>query len=163
MTSRVWPHLGCALVFSASISSFLGQEPPTKPFSITVTPVRARVISGDPVELEIVLRNTSDQDVWAGAAFDGGIDASYEYDVRDSSGNPAPLRERHKTAETRSVIMSPPLKPGASKEEKTDLDPWFDLTKPGEYTIQLSRRLNGGADDPALKSNVITVTVVPKN
>jgi hypothetical protein len=59
--------------------------------------------------------------------------------------------------------MSPPLKPGASKEEKADLDAWFDLKEPGEYTIQLSRRINGGVDDPALKSNVVTVVVVPRN
>jgi hypothetical protein len=161
MTIRVWLTLACAVLFLLPTSGSGGQEPPTKPFSITITPVKSRVVSGAPVEIKVVLKNTSDQDVWAGSMFDGSIDASYEYDVRDSAGNSAPVRKRNKVVETRSFIMSPPLKPGLSKEETTNLSIWFEMELPGEYTIQLSRRLNGGADDPAVKSNVVSVIVVP--
>lgn len=46
-------------------------------------------------------------------------------------------------------------------EYSVQIDRDFDMSRPGEYVIQLSRHINGDTDPNVVKSNTITVTVLP--
>ncbi len=104
------------------------------------------------------MTNTSDHEINAGAVYDGSINATYEYDVRDSAGDPAPRKPGK--GSYRATVMTRTLKPGESVADKTNVARWVDLSRPGDYVIQLSRRINGHIEDDVVKSNSITVAVV---
>ena len=53
------------------------------------------------------------------------------------------------------------LKPGESLDEGTLVSRVFNMAEPGEYSVQLSRALSGDQQKGVVKSNTITVNVVP--
>jgi hypothetical protein len=106
------------------------------------------------------MTNTSNHEINASAVYEGSISSSYEYDVRDIAGN-VPQKREHKGPGRLSTITRT-LKPGESVTDNANVARWLDLSQPGEYTIQVSRRINGHVDDDVVKSNIITVTVLPK-
>ena len=54
------------------------------------------------------------------------------------------------------------LKPGESAEEVTAIGGQYDLA-PGKYAVQLLRRVSSDPKEGVVKSNTITVTVVPES
>jgi hypothetical protein len=70
------------------VAQIAGKEP----FTIAISPLRSSVKVGESVNLKIVMTNTSDSEINAGAAWDGSIDAAYEYKVTDSYGNTPPSK-----------------------------------------------------------------------
>jgi hypothetical protein len=148
------------LVSAAVAAACPGQTGPDAkssalPFTITISGP-AEVKAGSEVDVRVKITNTSTREVNAGAFYVDGVDTGYTYDVRDSAGNPA---------QKKNIVMSGSvkfvrLKPGESAEERTLVNRVFDMTRPGQYEIQLSRTV-GGPKDAVVKSNKITVTITP--
>lgn len=65
-----------------------------KPFTITISAEKNQVKAGDPVDINVVMTNTSDHEVDCTAASSSGLDRNYQYDVVDEAGQPVPKIEK---------------------------------------------------------------------
>jgi hypothetical protein len=126
------------------------------PFSINISgPPQTKV--GSEIELRVQLTNTSNHSITLSPLYIDGIDTSFDYEVRDSTGSLKEKKERKMQGSFRSVT----LKPGESLDEGTLVSRVFNMAEPGEYSVQLSRALSGDQQKGVVKSNTITVNVVP--
>ncbi len=153
-----------AILLLGGTFTALGQVAAVKesadPFSITIGPSSQTVNSASQVKINIHLTNTSNHDINGSSAYFDGADASYRQEVRDAEGKLAnkeqpPTSTQHLAGHwTRQ-----PLRPGESADSQTGISPEFDISKPGHYTIRLSRPISERPADGTVKSNTITVTV----
>jgi hypothetical protein len=126
------------------------------PFSLDIASPSGTVKTGSGVALIIYTTNLSDQEL----KLDCG---RFDFQIQDSQGNPVSwiagndLRKVHEYGSGHVCRVEP---------HDTDvtaihhLEKLYDLSKPGQYTIQASR-----FDDTAktwVKSNTITLTVTPR-
>jgi hypothetical protein len=168
--------LGCVCAVIQILPGLAAQEP--KPVSgasaqvskpalqLILSPDHITVTSDSDFDLPVTLVNQSPKDIWCNSnVWSSGIDEGYTYDIRVSNGEPV-KRFPGKEKESSSPYPSSPcaLGPGYSVETTVGhLMRAFVMNRPGVYTVQISRR------DPTYPvralgtSNVVTVTVVPKN
>ena len=158
-TLRTRTFLAGVVSIAFTLGQLAAQETAKQPFSIAISALSPSYKAGSSVELKVVITNTSDHEIDAGSVYDGSINATYEYDVRDIAGDRAPLKTVR--GSYRATVMTRTLKPGESASDRTNVAKWVELSQPGEYVIQLSRRVNGHVEDDVVKSNIITITVVP--
>lgn len=142
----------------------------TAPFMLVLSAAKSVVQSGDPVDLRVVMINTSDHDVDCTTNGSNALDLSYEYEVGAEKGHP--VRKIEKEHHGGSSILPCVLKPGQSDTPSGGrISVLSDFSRAGVYTIQVSRNVWGdenrpgtfgrGNDRPSIvKSNTITVTVV---
>jgi hypothetical protein len=130
-----------------------------QPFSITISAQKTDNKAGAPIAITVRLTDTSKQEINASSSWESGTDRGYEYDIRDSSGHLYERKTHTGPVSDSSKIQT--LKPGESMEESTLVSEEFDLSRPGEYVVQLSRRIHGDPGDDGVKSNSITITVLP--
>jgi hypothetical protein len=153
-----------ALVLSAVN---LAQAPLTSPaqqpsFSIAISfpPV---IRAESELLLEIAMINTSDKDIsysliagWPGWQM-------FQLDVRDAAGRPVPQSPAGKriSAGPRAVsgVIAIPLAPGKAWRPRLILNRVYDLSQPGEYTVQ-ARRMDS-ASGVEVKSDLLTFRVPP--
>jgi hypothetical protein len=108
--------------------------------------------------MKIRLTNTSQQDIVGGGGFHAqGLDTSYRYGCRNVVG---------KSVEKEIVMVGsahdvPVLKPGESHEETAPVSRACDLSRPGQYEIQVSRKIPNDPQHGVVKSNTIKITVKP--
>jgi hypothetical protein len=137
-------------------------KPPKAPFSISISAEKQAVEQGSLVSIKIRLTNTSNHEMNASGSYFDGADASYRQEVWDGAGN---LAERDQTGQQQKVaslhghIKLRTLKPGESAESVSGISPQYDLSRPGQYVIQLSRPISDNPKDGVVKSNKIVVMV----
>jgi hypothetical protein len=83
---------------------------------------------------------------------------SYSYDVRDSSGI---LVEKKNRGRAVGSVTQRTVEPDETVEEEAVVSRVFDMSRPGQYVIQVSRAISGDPKDGVVKSNIITVKLVP--
>ena len=142
----------------------------TAPFKIALSAAKSRVTAGDPVNLVVVMTNTSDHDVDCTYNYSNALDRNYVYEVTDEKRQPVHTIE--KKFHGGSDIWPCILKPGQSTQTGGgQISVLYDFSRPGKYTIQVSRKVWGDENRPGtygkgsgqpgiVKSNTITVTVV---
>jgi hypothetical protein len=119
------------------------------------------VKAGQPVSINIQLTNLTNEEMNVEGFWSLGVDYTYYYDVRDTSGN---LRKKRLLTDHPFFVGSErdeKVAPGMSKKEKIDVDLACDIKEPGTYTIQVSRDVPGDPKHRIVKSNLVTVTLVP--
>ncbi len=143
-----------------------------QPFAITISADTPKVTKGDPVLLNIVMTNTSDHDVDCTGNPSNALDRNFTYEVTDEDGRPVPKIE--KKYHGGASIWRCTIKPGETANAAGGLiSVLYDFSRPGKYTIQVSRPVWGDDqrpgtvgtvqnNQPDVKSNIITVIVVPK-
>lgn len=144
------------LVISAAIGRGQSSE---APFSIVITPHRDAVKAGSEVLLDVEAVNTSDKPIrW----FFTKQDLEYDTDVRDSSGTQAQEtvygRKLHRGELLQGSIISSELKPGQQVRGSIVLSDIYDLTKPGEYAVQVMRK--DVVSRQVVRSNRIVVRIL---
>jgi hypothetical protein len=159
----MWKHATLIAAIAQTLLSLssAAQGIATEPFKISIAPLKDHVQSGSRVEVEAVLTNTSDHDINVSSVYQGLSNSSYEIDVMDGSGIHL-LRFKRPDDNGKGLYsfhFRPPVKPNESVKDLVSVTAFYDLMTPGEYTIQFSRQLD--EDGPTVKSNVITVMVVP--
>ena len=132
-----------------------------KPFKIAITADSPTVVAGSDVWIKVSLTNTSNQDAPEGVAYIlGNIDSSFQFEVRDNQGELVPKRTYpHPELATGSVRFRT-ISRGETYTQNQLVSALYDMRKPGEYTIQVSRRINYNPEDD-IKSNIVTITVTP--
>jgi hypothetical protein len=133
------------------------------------------VKTGSDLRVNVVLRNVGDQAVNLTSApkvFNGSVGEVHFYraTVRDGKGDPAVYTAFGKKIWGEdaapgalfegSGILLQPLNPGEEDKHFLMINKLYDLSKPGKYTIQVTR-LDLEGTKIQLKSNTITVTVEP--
>ena len=145
-----------ACMISASTSVAIAQTA-KDPFSITISADKPTVVAGSRVYIRIKLTNMSDHVVDCSSAMVGAFDRRYLYEVLDENG-----KSMIKTDIDPERYQFCNLDPGESTGNGERLIRWlYDFTKPGTYTVQLSRFIGNDEKQGAVKSNTITITVIP--
>jgi hypothetical protein len=152
----------CALflifVSSAAISTSFGQTT-KEPFTINISTDKQTVEAGLDVYIKIKLTNTSDEVVDCSSSDSNALDRRYIYDVRDENGKSVEIPGDHPELGGGSIQFCE-LAPRDSRTSGSRLSTLYDFTKPGQYTVQVSRYVGKSAKEGVVKSNTITITVV---
>ena len=155
---------GGYLSLAVILSSCAPAAAQSAPFSIRLSAEKPEVKAGARIWVQIQMTNLSNHNVDCTRAPSNGSDRAYLYDVRDEKGTPLEKAVR-KHLEIGETFSSRPcvLKPGEStSEDENFLSPVYDMTRPGKYSVRVSRYISGGRkEDGLVKSNKITITVIP--
>lgn len=154
------PQVKAALPTTAGTSFTLGISMPQNGMAYypAVAPHAYTVKSGSEIRLDFYVTNTSDHQI----EYDPAI-SWYVFDVRDAQGGPAPLtpdgqylRKQYGMGHMRAL----PVPPGQTLAAGGAwLSVIYNLSKPGKYTVQVSRF--DDATKTWVKSNKLTLTVTP--
>ena len=144
-----------------------------QPFTITISADKSQVKSGDDVGIDVVMTNISDHDVDCTSNGRNALDRNYRYEVFDKQGPVPKIKRKYPEIGETGSIFPCIIKPGESAHAAGGLiSALYDFSRPGKYTIQVSRPVWGddqrpgtagtaGHDNQAdVRSNIITVTVV---
>ena len=128
------------------------------PDKITVTPENSQT-------LDVKWINNSHRMLWCNSEFSSaGIDESFAYDVRDSSGSPVSRLTGVKGAGAFGPVSSDCAvgsEGGTINSSIGCVMCAFDIRRPGVYTVQISRP-DPDHPDRKISSNKVTITVVLK-
>jgi hypothetical protein len=152
------------MVISITVGLASGQNKDAKePLSILITVETSIVKAGSGVSVNGRLTNTSNRPLDASGCYCGpsGLDSYLTWDVRDEKGRMVAKRiYPHPELAPSSAILERILKPGESIAGSQDISRLFDMSRPGKYVIQASRRISDEKDSEVVKSNKVTVTVI---
>jgi hypothetical protein len=170
-----FPLLASVCLFNAVFMAWIPLEAKDigQPLAITIYaeapesqagPDRYTVKSGSDVFVKVHLTNTSKHKLSLNYDKDSrtNVDFFHRYEVRDSAGMAArKLAINHpEIGSTGHGWPARVLAPSESMDiTGDDISRLYDLSQPGEYTIQLSRIVSGDSKDGVAKSNTITVMV----
>lgn len=152
--------------FSTLLVAALGFAQPSPPASIPPPPFTIFAsIPGDVVRapseilLEITLTNVSDQSIGIGVAFESPQWMRFGIDIRDSAGKTVAETEARRAARGGGDRGGPLIKlePGKVLHTEIILNRLYDLSQPGQYTVQVQRDdLTRGF---VVKSNIVTFRI----
>ncbi len=124
-------------------------------------------VSGVAMSVRVRKTNITDREIIK--ISHAGGDYGYYFDVRGSSGNRVGPRRPNEVmlkggdkGGFRSGAKDVVLKPSESYIDYFPLASWFDMTQPGDYTIQVWAHISDDPKSDVVKSNIITVTVLPE-
>jgi hypothetical protein len=151
------------IIFTAVPQTSPAQTPKV-PFSITISTDNPEVRAGADVFIKIKMTNHSNHAVDCTRAPSNGSDRAYEYDVRVLGGGATPkvIRPHPEIGETFSSWPCT-LSPGESTTmDDTLISKLFDMSRPGTYSITVTRFISGNRkEDGLVKSNILKVMVRP--
>ena len=126
------------------------------PFTDVISAPAGTIKSGSNVRIDITIKSNSSERMTLRDNRLGPQEAGIS--IWDSSGNQLPPRDEFKSYFTLSRFGMI-IDPGKSIIESVDLNRWFDLTKPGQYTVQAKKRIPGSKS--FVESNKLIITLVP--
>jgi hypothetical protein len=139
----------------------LTQAPGTT-FSLTLSAPNAEVALGANVFVTILQTNLSDRTIDCSAQADSGVDYNYKFDVRDQHGTEAAKVVLKHPELVATSYQGCTLPPRESRLEGLLVNRVYQFNEPGEYTIQVSRLDEGVPGRVFVKSNIVTITVLPE-
>jgi hypothetical protein len=167
---------GISAVIFAQSAAFQQNRQIRSPFTLEITAnldrdhsnrwdfansAESTVRAGSTIVVAIRKTNTSDQDIsrW-------GVTGQV-IEVRDSNGNFVSHRQsdsmQGSVRAMRAGTNDPVLKPGESDVRRGRLSEGYDMSQPGTYTVQISEHISDDPGSNIVKSNIIAVTVLPKD
>jgi hypothetical protein len=142
----------------------LGQTPAAKqPFTLVLSAVSLTVKIKSPMLITLQLTNTSEHEIppgWWGQNSLGVIEQADVFDVRDGQGHP--LVKQQPDPKSDFIIGNGAvgrIQPGQSNSFTQDFARWYDLNRPGKYTIRASRPFSENEKKGVVTSNELTITV----
>lgn len=159
------------VIFMLGISGMMYSQTETQPFAISISTEKSEVKIGDPVDLNVVMTNISDHEVDCTTMSSNGVDRNYRYDVSFEDGQHLPNIEKkyHGGSSAWPCVIDPGKSDTPTGGRISRL---FDFSRPGKYTIQVSRPVWGDDqrpgtattfhnNQPEVKSDIITIIVLP--
>jgi hypothetical protein len=128
-----------------------------KPFAITISTPEPTIKAGSALLLEMFLTNGLDHP----AVIDNAL-TKYDVEVLDSHGKLAPLTTNGQDLRKKIGWGGGPrftVQPGDDLRGGVYVDKLYDISRPGQYTIQVAR--TDEDSKVVVKSNTITVNVTP--
>jgi len=149
------PALSITLVFG--IGSLWGA---TDPFTLTLEADENSIKAGAEVKVDVTLRNSSGRAMYISF---GLTEADYTFEVRDGERRVPPETDFARKSKAKPYFSSDQvfyLQPGESlPKAPLMVTRFYDLSRPGKYTIQVSRVAPKELGGRTIKSNTITITV----
>lgn len=146
-------------VLLATVSLWSQVHPPSAgPFSITITAPPAEVKMGKEIEIKIRLTNVSDHKISVPEFYENGVNVSYSYDVRDDKGQLVAKKSKRRFG---GSVGQRTVRVGESVEVGTLVSRVFDMSRPGQYVIHVSRPIPDDPNGGVVTSNTLYVTVTP--
>lgn len=134
-----------------------GAQAATPSFSISIELPNATLESGSPIRLDITIENHLNQGpflssnrTWRGAVS--------EITVLTSEGQRVGPLHKPQPGERQSGLGIG-LGPHESSSESLNLGRFFDLTKPGKYSVQVKKR--DPENNRIVESNIVTINITP--
>jgi hypothetical protein len=170
--NRIALFLNCVVIMILSARSVVCSSQAKPPFSLTIAATTEVLKAGEEeLRLLVTIKNTSDATVIL-ARSPGPVPREEGFrcyiEIHDTRGKEPPpstwvLSLKGKPTITESSNLSGKLEPGDSFVEQVTVTKFFDLSKPGKYTISLIRPLESWQKlgEGKVKSNSISVTVEP--
>jgi len=159
-------HVMVALSAALATGIASGPQAPATgqaPISIAIRAVQPVVRAGSPVIVEEVTRNTSDHGIPDFRGLGNLKTPGLAVEVHDPTGASTPRTEfgrgligKADLIPIRTIVGGRDYSPGETWEDTLYINAEYDMSRSGEYTIQLGQRLS---KDLVVKSNTITVTV----
>ncbi len=160
----------CACFAATVIVSVAANEDPKSPFIFKIAPSQNAIQpgpptwkTGAPVFFIVTMKNESDRVLHfalTNPAF------NYLTTVSDSQGRPVPetenfrkMRENDRLLQFRRNIFVT-LKPQETCQDTIEVGYLYDLSKPGEYVVQVERDLPPELGEGIVKSNIVKISVV---
>jgi hypothetical protein len=171
---------GALMLIAASVAAFAQSDSSLfsvasyPPFKLTIDcflsthpedPLEHVVVSSEASQVCVKKTNIGDREIPERSRREGVY--AYHLDVRDSDGRAVGPRPPEKLMTTSNMNMRVLgskeifLQPNESKMEYLPLASQFDIRKPGDYTIQVWAHVSDDPKSDIVKSNIITVTVLP--
>lgn len=149
----------CMAIFGPTLCQTQSVQEP--PFSLTLSALTPSVETGQRIELKIVMKNLTNHDLEYQRDIRNYQDRSNNYDVWDDSGKKLEhIKKKYpQIGDTFEPVPPRIVKPGETEASGITITLLYDMTRPGTYTIQASRKISGERDDGIVHSNKITVTV----
>lgn len=163
MSSRLSFVMICGAIIMLA-TQLVSAAPNKQLVSIEIRSPKVAVNSGDAVQIDIIIKNISNQEIQI--LDDSAPETHYTVDLRDARHNSVPatdIGDKIKDSHTgkagamivlRNAVAVNLLKPGESYTENLVVSDLFDMKQLGKYTIQLSE------NDTGAKSNLIKISVV---
>lgn len=131
-----------ALTLTGYMATLGGQSvAQTSPVKVSIETNNSEDIfnAGEPIALVITVKNTGVVE----AELSRSCDTDNEVSLTDARGNPPPLTVLGKKVTSEFSNPCPRralrLQPGESKQIRLDISQIYDLSRPGKYTISISR------------------------
>ncbi len=156
-------------LFMLGVTSIAYSQAPQQPFTITISADKPQVKAGDDVYLNVTMTNASDHDEDCTRNWSNALDRNYNYDVNDEYGQVPKIEKKYHGGSRLSPCI---IKPGETAKSGGLISVLYDFSRPGKYTIQVSRAIWGDdqrpepsgtvqTSQPDVRSNIITITVLP--
>ena len=130
-------------------------------FTITLSAPDNEVQAGSDARVVITLTNVSDHQILFGhRPGTNNPEFSYRIEVRNAAGHAVEATEYGSEAQQRLQMESRTVdyvQPGGTAVQTAHIAKLVSLTRPGRYTVQVSRKAGGAM----VKSNELTLNVVP--
>jgi len=124
--------------------------------SLILSAAKTTMKVGEDLKVEVTMTNSTDHDVFYKADF-----PPFMIEVRDNDNKKVSEteygRKVHGKNRPGGSYFAMPMHPGESIRRQPVLSQEFDLSQPGKYSIQAIRQV----DDMVVKSNMVSITVVP--
>jgi len=136
---------------------------PEQSLKITIVAAQNSVMAGDPIEITVTMKNISDHDVTMGKSV-GNTQAELDYEIIVRGKNGEMLNEtsyKKRIKEAAGSWKTFTLKPGEERTETSNINKLYDLSRPGEYTVQVEKELPASEGKGMVQSNTIAITVTP--
>jgi hypothetical protein len=158
-----------AIVFPASISTTANAPL----FSVTLDAPKAPLKSGAKLILRVTVTNTSDHNIPFKRTNNpvSNEEFRYQIEVRDADGRPAQPSAKVRALEGQVTGIEDWdnhahwLKPGESYSDDLEITKLYDFSRPGKYTVSVSKdlltRQYPVPPEYVVKSDLVTITVVP--
>lgn len=133
----------------------------TVPFALALEAEEDTVKAGAEVKVNITLKNSSNRAMHMHLTL---AEVDYAFEVRDSQGMIPPETDYAKKSKGRGHFSNDQifyLQPGESlPKELLVLTKFYDMSRPGKYTVQVSRVVPRDLGSGTVKSNNLTITVI---
>jgi hypothetical protein len=159
-------------LFLISVASVLGKgQNPSPEFTLAIQAERQSVEVGQTVVINVTRQNITDQTI-----DDNRTTNPMEYLTFRVSRDGVPVAETAELqkmhgrglapGEVQTIVTSPyfaKLKPGESSHDTVEVSHYYDMSKPGTYSISALQETRPGLPEKSVsvKSNTITITVLP--
>jgi hypothetical protein len=153
----IWRGSICLVAIAAAASCVCFGQTAQAPFSLRISIDKTSVKAGADVSITVEMTNISKQNVDCTAVMMNGTDMRYQYDVQNASGKS--VKKPDEKAPGSVEICS--IEPGESDSHATRISWLNDLSRPGDYVVQVSRKVSDDDKDGVVKSNKITVNIIP--
>jgi hypothetical protein len=133
----------------------------TAPFTLILEAEQNPAKANSEVNVDITLRNSSNRAMYMSY---GLSELDYAFEVRDSQNRVPPQTDFARKSKGRGYFSGEQLfylQPGEGLPKALlVLTKFYDLSRPGKYTVQISRAVPAELGGGTIKSNIVTITII---